>query len=97
MATEWTIETLKEHFESLLDEKDLRYTQKFESLDTALKVAASETDKKNTELNDVRHRFIPREVFDSYKEEQSKKSRATIIMFVLMGLSIIGLLLQVLK
>jgi len=93
----WTTVTLKEHFEAVLDEKEQRYLQRFDSQEQALRVAANETDKKNAELNDVRLRFIPREVFESYKEEQSKRGRAMIITFIVMGLTIVGLVLQVLR
>jgi hypothetical protein len=89
--------SLKEHFESLLIESDKRYAQKFDDLQRALAVAAHEAEKKNAELNDVRHRFIPREVFDSYRESQLRRSRAIIVTFVLMGLTIVGLVLQILK
>jgi hypothetical protein len=87
--------SLKEHFESLLDEHDKRYSQKFDDMQRALNLAREESEKKNAELNDVRHRFIPREVFDSYREQQVRRSRAIIVTFVLMGLTIIGLVFQI--
>jgi hypothetical protein len=42
----------------------------------ALSIASHEAEKKNIELNDVRHRFIPREVYDAHREEQEKKFEA---------------------
>lgn len=94
-ATAETV-SLKDHFLALLAEIDKRYVQKFEDMQRALDVAANEAEKKNTELNDVRHRFIPREVFDSYKDQQIRRGRAVIITFVCMGLTIVGLVLQIL-
>src|SRR6478609_6742118 len=87
---------LREHLYALRKADDRRYTQQFKAIALALKVAAKEARAKNTELNDVRHRFIPREVFDTYKESQQRRARATIITFVLMGLTIVGLILQIL-
>jgi hypothetical protein len=89
--------SLKEHLEALLHEADKRYEQKFQDMQRALDVAANETDKKNSELNDVRHRFIPREVFDAYREQQLRRSRGIIVTFILMGLTIVGLVLQLLS
>jgi hypothetical protein len=93
----WTVETLKEHFDDLLCEIDKRYKQRFDGQEKALDVASDERDKKDAELNDVRLRFISREVFEAYVANQSKKARATIITFVLMGLTIVGLVVQILR
>src|SRR5688500_2671774 len=93
----WTIRTLKAHYDALLREREKRNESEFRALAKAVELAASEADKKNAELNDVRLRFIPREVFEDYKEGQAKRARATIVMFVLMGLTIIGLILQVMR
>jgi hypothetical protein len=69
---------------------------KFQFVALALKVAARETREKNKELNDVRHRFIPREVFDTYKESQLRRGRVIVVTFIAMGLTIVGLILQIL-
>jgi hypothetical protein len=37
--TDWTIATLKEHFEAILIERDLRYQQRFEASQSALAAA----------------------------------------------------------
>jgi hypothetical protein len=65
-------------------------------LQRAIDLAADEADKKNTELNDVRLRFIPREVFDNYKTEQEGKIRNALIFMFVEGLAIVGLGLVVL-
>jgi hypothetical protein len=97
MKNEGPTVPLKEYFEALRKaDRELNRT-KFRSIQRALKIAAREADKKNTELNDVRHRFIPREVFDTYRESQQRRARAIIVTFVLMGLTIVGLILQLLK
>jgi hypothetical protein len=87
---------LREHLCELRKADDRRYTQQFKAIALALKVAAKEARAKNAELNDVRHRFIPREVFDTYKESQQRRARAIIVTFVLMGLTIVGLVIQIL-
>jgi hypothetical protein len=92
---EWV--PLREHLKELMRANDRRYMENFKAVAKALKVAARETRAKNTELNDVRHRFIPREVFEAYKAEQVKRGRATLVTFVVMGLTIIGLILQILR
>ncbi len=100
--SEWTIDTLKEHFEDINAERTLRYDDRFAGQETANKIALAslqreadaykaEADKKNVELNDVRHRFIPREVFDAYKEDQTKRMRAMLGTLIVMGLTIVGL------
>jgi hypothetical protein len=95
--SDWTVTTLKEHFEDLLKERDKRNESEFRGLAKAVELAASEADKKNVELNDVRLRFIPREVFEDYKAEQVARGRAMIVTFVVMGLTIVGLILQILR
>lgn len=89
--------SLKEYFESLLGETEKRYREQFESLQRAIQLAARESEKKNEELNDVRHRFIPREVFDAYKEQQLRRGKSIIVTFVVMGLTIVGLVIQILS
>lgn len=93
----WTVDTLKEHLTALGVERDRRYEQRFQAQQDALLTAERESEKKNAELNDVRHRFIPREVFDTYKDEQAKKARSALITFVVMGLTIIGLVFSLLQ
>ncbi len=103
---------LQEHIEKMLVELDKRYTSEFlhikENVVTARTESQTALDKlerdkkeKDGELNDVRHRFIPREVYENDKAEQAKKMRnAMIFMFVealaiiALGLSLIGLLMR---
>lgn len=70
---------------------------------TAVTVLAEERKAKDEELNNVRFRFIDREVFEGYvreqakatelyREEQRRKGRAFLVTAVGMGLTIIGLL-----
>jgi hypothetical protein len=88
--------SLKEYFEAILNEKDKRYGERFAAQERANTIARDEADKKNAELNDVRYRFVSREVFDAYVKEQTNKGRATIALFITMGLAIVGLVLKVL-
>jgi predicted nucleic acid-binding Zn ribbon protein len=87
---------LKEYFENLMNERDKRYSNRFAAQEEAIKVARAEAIMKNTELNDVRHRFVSREVFDAYVKEQQNKARATIALFITLGLAIVGLVLKIL-
>lgn len=104
----WTPELLFEHFSTLREtdrelaaERNLRYDQRFDAQEVAQNKYEAETREKNKELNDVRLRFVSRETFENYREEQNKKVRnAMIFMFaealaiIALGLTLIGLLLR---
>lgn len=102
----------------LIDRHDLQALKdwigaKFEAVDArlsgmqrAVDTAETERTKKDAELNDVRHRFIPREVFDAYKEEQirsirayqieqDRRRRAFLISFATLALGYVGLVVTV--
>jgi hypothetical protein len=68
-----------------------------DAVKASITIAAHEQQKRDAELNDVRHRFVPREVFEAYQSEQQKKARSVIFGFVVTGLTIVGLLLQVIS
>jgi len=104
----WTLTTYIAHNEAMREsgrrlqrERDRRYKGEAEGLASNVRLLAKEQKAKNQELNDVRSRFIPREVFENYKEEQAKKVRnGLIFMFIeaiaiiALGLSLIGLLMR---
>lgn len=68
--------SLREYVERIFSERDRAHETRhsseqravdaaFAAMQKALDVAAHEAEKKNQELNDVRHRFIPRETFEA--------------------------------
>ncbi len=83
--------SLQKHLLALRRADRRYYTQRFVDLQRAVELAAAEAEKKNAELNDVRFRFIPREVFEQYRDEQMKRNRAVIVGFITAGLAIIAL------
>lgn len=46
-------------------------------MDDAIQVAAREREKKDIELNDVRHRFIPRETFEALEDKVETLQRTS--------------------
>jgi hypothetical protein len=109
--------SLKEFLELKIDcERQLRQSERkddkeavgtaFETQQTALREAKSEAEKQYEQLNDVRVRFVSKEVYDkdikdrddreeSLKKEQAVLFRWAMLAFVTMGLTIIGLGLTV--
>jgi hypothetical protein len=67
----------------------------FKSQQTALQEAKAEAEKKNEQLNDVRLRFVSKEVYDKYIKDQGALFKWGMIGFITMGLTIIGLGLTV--
>lgn len=97
----WTLDSFAAHITVLLAERDVRYMSEFHHIKENVDTALVERKDKDKELNDVRLRFVPREAFETYKEEQAKKVRgAMIFMFVealtiiALGLSLIGMLMR---
>jgi hypothetical protein len=50
----WTTETLKEHYDSLQYERELRYQQRFESQERALEEAKRSSEKRLDGMNEFR-------------------------------------------
>ena len=59
--------------EALTDAKIASLHERLNAIDASIKLVAHQAEEKNKELNDVRHRFIPREVFERFAEDQSKR------------------------
>ena len=68
-----------------------------DAMSKALTVAEGEREKKDAELNDVRLRFIPREVFESYKAEQETRRRSTNLSLATIALTMGGLVIAVIS
>lgn len=50
----WTTETLKEHYDSLQSERELRYQQRFESQERALEEAKRSSERRLDGMNEFR-------------------------------------------
>lgn len=45
MPSEWTVDSLKEHFEAIIDANDRRYEQRFKDQEAAVKAALASAEK----------------------------------------------------
>lgn len=81
--------------EALTDAKIASLHERLNAIDASIKLVAHQAEEKNKELNDVRHRFIPREVFDQYVAAQAAKTRALLFAMAPLALGLVGLALQV--
>lgn len=87
------LDALKDWIRAEFKAVDARLDGMTERVTAALEVQ----ERRDVELNDVRHRFVPRETFEAYKDEQARKTRTILVTMAVMGLTIIGLGLQVLS
>ena len=54
MSDGWNIDTLKEHVFAVMDERDMRYEQRFQASQKAIDEAKTETQKKFENTNEWR-------------------------------------------
>ena len=66
-------------------------------VEKGISTAALEQEKRDEQLNDVRLRFLPRPEFESFVDGFTKRGRAFITTFVVMGLTIVELGLTVIN
>jgi hypothetical protein len=90
-SSEWTVSTLKEHFESVLNEKDKAINIALSAAEKAVAVAEANAEKWRANANEWRgamtdreKTFLQRTEFDTYKASQDKamsieKERADIV------------------
>jgi hypothetical protein len=52
--TQWTVQTLKEHYDYVLKERDEKINQKFESIELAVTKADEATEKRFESVNEFR-------------------------------------------
>jgi hypothetical protein len=76
---EWTIETAKDHVLALMEERDRRYQQRFESSQKAIDEAKLESQKKfeNTNewrsmVSDAQKNFVTRQEVEPISEQLNK-------------------------
>lgn len=79
MANGWTIETLKEHFEKILAEKDKAINIALAAAKEAVGVAEKNAEKWRDSanewrgaMNDREKKFLSAETFEAYKESTEK-------------------------
>lgn len=109
--------SLREHLESKITANDRRYSElreadkravdkAFETQQTALQEAKADADRKNSELNDVRLRFVSRETFekdsndrdekfDNFKKDQQASFRWMAGLLITAGIAIVGLTITI--
>ncbi len=78
--SEWTVETLKEHFEALIEEINKRYEQRFLSSENAIEKRDAATEKRFESVNefrqtlaDITSKGIPRVEFENTHKALSEK------------------------
>ena len=80
---DWTFDTLKEHFETLLKERDLRVSQQFDALDKAVNKAEIATEKRfesvnefRGQLNDQSRSLMPRPETEALIKSMNERNEA---------------------
>jgi hypothetical protein len=76
--TQWTVSTLKEHYDYVLRVRDEKIDQKFSSLELAVLKAEQATEKRFESVNEFRAQladqgrtFVPRNEYESGQKDQS--------------------------
>jgi hypothetical protein len=86
---EWTIETVKDHVIALMDERDKRYEQRFQSSQKAIDEAKAETQKRFENTNEWRGM-----VADTQK---TYVTRSEVFALVGAAAAIIGIVIEILN
>ena len=78
--TQWTVQTLKEHYDYILKERDEKINQKFESIELAVIKADQATEKRfesvnefRAQLGDQQRTFILRSEYEAGHKELTNR------------------------
>jgi hypothetical protein len=81
-VSEWTVDTLKEHFDAILVEKDKAISAALLAAKEAVTKAETASDKRFENVNEFRQTlsdqtstFVPRTEWQSAKDEQERRLR----------------------
>lgn len=72
----WTVDTLKEYVESLIDGNDKRYEQRFEAQESATKYAQEKSNEFRGSLDDIGKKQMPRTEAEALIKATADKAEA---------------------